>query len=560
MLLQLTGRSGADEGGRASYLARMRASRWLVVAGAGLALAVTAAALWGAGQSRPHPNVLIVLWDTVRADRMSLYGYGRPTTPRLDQFAQQAAVYERATSPGMWTLNTHAAMFTGLYESSHGARPSWRWLDQRHTTLAELARAAGYDTFLFSANLIASPMTNLTQGFDTVHTAFPRDGEPKGRYIKAAKQAARRKRIEQDASTEISPMFAGRRDDEWDKSVFKDAAPVAHQALVDWLGERQEPERPFFAYLNLMEAHSPRIPSLSARRRVADEATIETALATDLSLFAANEYIIGRRDYTPEQLAAIGATYDAALVDLDDATGDLLDDLRGRGMLEDTVVVVVADHGEHLGEHRFFEHRWSMYEPLLHVPLVIWYPEKIPAGRISERVNTIDLYATLVELAGLDSLGPTFSTSLVGRERWDPYVFSQMLDPFASQLQSVQDAYPDDDLSRWARTYCAIYEGDHKLIVSSDGQHELYDLAQDRGELTNRLEQDTARRDALLGALDRFEEALPQYDPGLRAPQDKPRRAVSEEKAMLELLGYVDGEAQAPLRDFCGRRSETKKP
>jgi arylsulfatase A-like enzyme len=560
MLLQLTYLRGADEGERASYLAGMRASRWLVAAGAGLALVVTAAALWGSGQRRSHPNVLIVLWDTVRADRMSLYGYSRPTTPRLDQFAEQAAVYERATAPGMWTLNTHAAMFTGLYETTHGARPAWRWLDQHHTTLAELARGAGYDTFLFSSNLIASPMTNLTQGFDTIHTAFPRDGAQKGRYMKAARQATRQKLLEQDASTELSPLFAGRRDDEWEKSVFKDAAPVAHQALIDWLGERQDSSRPFFAYLNLMEAHSPRIPSLSARRRVADEATLQTAMATDFSLFAANEYIIGRREYSPEQLGAIGATYDASIVDLDDATGDLLDDLRGRGLLEDTVVVVVADHGEHLGEHRFFEHRWSMYEPLLHVPLVIWYPEKMPAGRVSERVNTIDLYATLVELAGLEEVGPTFSTSLVDRRRFDPFVFSQMLDPFASQLQSVQDAYPDDDLSRWARTYCAVYEGDHKLVVSSDGQHELYDLAQDPGELTERSAQDAARRASLLQALDAFEEKLPAYDPGLRTPEDTPKRARSEEKAMLELLGYVVGEAQAPLRDFCGRRSGTEKP
>ena len=138
--------------------------------------------------SDDRPNVLIVVWDTVRADRMSLYGYGRPTTPKLDAWAKDAVVFERATSPGMWTLPSHASMFTGLRQTEHGAKPSWRWLDHRFDTLAELLDGAGYDTFAFSSNLIASPMTNLTQGFETVHTTYKRDGVPKGRYMQAARQ------------------------------------------------------------------------------------------------------------------------------------------------------------------------------------------------------------------------------------------------------------------------------------------------------------------------------------------------------------------------------------
>src|SRR5262245_31135909 len=112
-------------------------NRWLAIGAAVVAIAgvATAALVWPrSGASRP--NVLVGRRYTARADRMSLYCYGRPTTPRLDAFAKGGVVYDRATAPGMWTLNSHAAMFTGLYESSHGAKPSYRWLDGHYVTLA----------------------------------------------------------------------------------------------------------------------------------------------------------------------------------------------------------------------------------------------------------------------------------------------------------------------------------------------------------------------------------------------------------------------------------------
>ena len=112
------------------------------------------------------PNVLIILWDTVRADRMSLYGHDRPTTPKLDAFAADAAVFEHAISPGMWTLPTHASFFTGLPPQTHGANAAHRWLDDHNETLAERFDEAGWDTFAFSSNLVAGTLMNVTQGFD----------------------------------------------------------------------------------------------------------------------------------------------------------------------------------------------------------------------------------------------------------------------------------------------------------------------------------------------------------------------------------------------------------
>lgn len=515
-----------------------------------------------------RPNVLIVVWDTVRADRMSLYGHTRPTTPKLEAFAREAVVYERATAPGMWTLPSHASMFTGLRATTHGASASWRWLDHRFETLAETLGAAGYQSIALSSNLIASPMTNLTQGFDIVRTTFPQQNPravPKA-FTEGAKRATQAKLIARDRSTEISPGFGGSQADKWGKSVYKDAAPVLHQELMRFLDQRKE-TGPWFAYVNMMEAHSPRVPSLSARERLLTPEELELGLATDASLFALNEYIVGKREYTTEELAAIAGVYDASILDLDDATGALFDDLRARGVLDDTLVVLVADHGEALGEHQRFEHRWSVFEQLLHVPLVVRYPERFPAARVTDRVSTADVYATVLDVAGVTPPAELeTSHTLAGRTAYAPFVVTQMLDPFASQLASMQKAYPELDTSPWERTYCAIYEGAHKLIHPSDGEPMLFDVGADPAESHDLHAAEVATVDRLTKALGDWEASLVTYDPTQRTKRDGARgqkggkaqeaEMTPAECEQLKMLGYLSGDCDDVQpdrsRDRCG--------
>lgn len=557
----------------------------VVAAAAAVVCLVPAALLYGAGcgttpapppppdpvTAEPvvddRPDILFVLWDTTRADHLSLYGHPAPTTPRLDAFAREAAVYERATSRAMWTLPSHSAMFTGLAASTHQAEYHRFWLDGRHQTLAERLGASGYQTFAFSANPVVSSDTNLLQGFDVRESAYPSGkGAKRGRYSKAAKINSRRKLIPEDASTELSPAFKGNTDDKWGRSSYKDAAPVAHRAFEDFLAAR-DPNRPYFAYLNLMEAHSPRTPSLRSRHAVADAETVQASMTIDQSLFALNEYIVGKRDFTPAELKAIRAVYDASVRDLDEATGDLFDSLRAAGRLDHTVVIVVADHGEMLGEHRSFEHRYAVWDPLLHVPLLIRYPDRFPAGRVKERVSTADLFATVLDVAGLPVPDGVESRSLAGRTTFEPVVFAQMLDPFTSQLANIHEAYPQLSLEPWARTYCVAYEGAWQLIYGSDGDHHLFDLDSDPGQELDRLAADPERRERLIRALDAFERRLPPYEPSLADPPtpahermfgriDKSKAAPEgdDDDGQLALLGYTEGDVGMPLHheEYCG--------
>lgn len=515
---------------------------WAVSTAVGVAALLAAATLLWPRPEPTRPNVLLVVWDTVRADHLSLYGYGRPTTPKLEAWAADATVYERAWSPAMWTLPSHAAMFTGLPASSHGAHGGHRWLDERYETLAETLHDAGYDTAALSSNVFASPMANLTQGFQAVQTSYPRRKGEDRALVEAARRHSGRKRIERDASSEISPAFTGDRRDGWSRAAFKDAAPVLVDALFGWLDDRAEPERPWFAFLNLMEAHTPRIPSEAARAALLEPDVLERGLQTDASLFAFNEYIVGRRTYSEPELEAIRGVYDATLRELDDATAALIDRLEARGDLDDTVVILVSDHGESLGEHGLFEHRYGVWETLLHVPLVVRWPGRAPAGRVAEPVSTLDVYATVLDAAEVPAPRQTPSRSLLGRQPHAPVLFAEMIDPFIAPLRHALRAHPDVDPTPFARSYAVVREGADKLIVASDGGRLLFDLHADPGELRDRSEAEPDRVRALEEAHAAWLERQVPYDPAGATERDRKgakARSMGTQQ-MLEALGYAE--------------------
>ena len=204
------------------------------------------------------PNILWILWDTVRADHLSVYGYEKPTTPYLRRWAEQGRVYRNCLSPAPWTVPSHASMFTGLLPSEHGASNDHRWLDSEFTTVAELLRDTGYQTFLWSANPHVSDKCNYDQGFDRAE--YPWDPQ----WRQAAFEAVKGKIPDHDRSSELGEVLAGDKIRGWE---IKASGSLAAQALLDWL-EQRDRNRPYFAFVNYMEAHRPYIPPETCRRRV----------------------------------------------------------------------------------------------------------------------------------------------------------------------------------------------------------------------------------------------------------------------------------------------------
>lgn len=479
------------------------------------------------------PNLLWVVWDTVRADRTGLYGHAPPTTPRLDAWAAEGRVFDDAISPAGYTLPAHASMFTGLLPSEHCTDNDNQRLDDRFETLAERLDAAGWRTFLFSANphVTASPSRNLAQGFATTEHPWSE------RWAGEALRLTREKISPDDHSSELPDRLESGALTAW---TLKASGELAQRAVIEWL-ESTDSERPWFVFVNYMEAHRPLIPPRRYRELMLEPAAVERSYAVDRSWLPMWEYTFGLRDYTRAELATTRATYDAALRQLDDLFADLLAALDERGFLEDTVVVLTSDHGELLGEHHMLDHQYALHEPLLRVPLVIHAPGRVEPGREERPVSTLDLFPTLLGLLGLSAPDDGTARDLLAP---DPERRRIAEDPSGARvgLAQVLAAHPGWDPSRFRRSQRALLDGGWKYLWTSDGRDALYDLRADPGELRDRSAEDPERAAQLRAALEAELSALSRCAPtGERGPELSP-----EEASLLRELGYVAPEEREP--------------
>lgn len=428
------------------------------------------------------PNVVLIVMDTTRADRCSVNGYDRPTTPALEALAREGVAYRNAFGPAGWTGPAHASLFTGLVPARHGyLRGVKSFLGEEATTLAERLAALGYRTAAFSNNETVGPEFGLAQGFE-----------------------------------HFVPLYEdAERPYPW--------APATHLAAVEWAAARHAAGEPFFLFVNDMEAHFPYSPPAKIADRFLPPGALPGALAaaratTIDELFAHNS---GARPLPADRLALLSDLYDAEIATLDREIGRLVETFRREGMLDETVFVVTADHGENLGEHGRVDHMFSLHRTIRHVPLVIRYPPAFPAGAVvDELVRLEDVLPTL-----LDVLGRPPEPGLDGRSlRHDlPGRISTgemgVMDHFVRRME--RDFPLPFDSRPLLLSWQSVTDGRLELLRTSDGVEELYDLAADPQE----------RRD-LAGAADRAEELarmralLPEGNgPAAPAPDEPPGRS-----------------------------------
>ncbi len=300
------------------------------------------------------PNVVLIVLDAVRSANLSAYGYAEPTTPVLGRVAREGVLFERAIATAPWTLPSHAGMFTGLNPGELHA--DWKVpFTRRVPTLAELLRDRGWETGLFAANYwYLTWESGLGRGFTHVDD-----------YKLSLREIARSNIFLQALGGDAlinrtSPwMFYAhdRRD-----------APEMVDRFLGW--QRQTGARPFFAFINLLDAHEPyHAPAQLRARFAAPTKTMDVA------------------------------DYDAAIAGMDGQIGRLVDSLRSRGVLDRTLLVVTSDHGQMLGEHGLAWHGNSEYLHVLQVPLIVRFPGKVPAGkRVRGIVSLRDLAPTILDI------------------------------------------------------------------------------------------------------------------------------------------------------------------
>ncbi len=426
-------------------------------------------------------NVLLIVWDTVRTGNLSLYGYNRPTTPNLERLSRRGVRFDMAFSTSSWTLPAHASLFTGRWPHEVGV--DWKSpVRDDVPTLAEYLAAQGFDTAGFVANLdYCNRETGLARGF-AHYEDFPLDA-----YDIFNRYTAFGSRIDvSDSACLLSGLLkrlTGRFYDVVPRSKeHVKNAPAVDRAFLAWLSGRQGRQRPFFAFLNFNDAHTPyevpdrSVPGFGLRPTSAwDRLTLNRWNTIDKATFS----------YHDVRLAI--DLYDDCIAYLDRRLDLLLQALQERGVLEDTLVIVASDHGEHLGDHILFFHGCSLYRQLVQVPLVIVNPGKVPAGRvISEPVGLRDIPATVVDLLDLGHDTPFPGRSLARFWSSDagkaaaPLVDPLLMETGKPMLLTNQGREP---VAKGPMS--ALVSGGMHYIRSGDGFEELYVLRTDPEERIN---------------------------------------------------------------------------
>jgi arylsulfatase A-like enzyme len=422
------------------------------------------------------PDVILVSLDTTRADHLSTYGYARETSPALTAFAADALLFTQGRSPAAWTLPGHASVFTGQYPSRHGAHLAGAWLSgesidgrrqvafplaKEAVTLTEALRDRGYATGAFVANFSYLYRDwGLAQGF--------------GRYEDAPGLLLRQVPHVVRFAQRFRPGFC--------LKPYRSADEI-NAAALKWLDQAPK-GRPAFVFLNYMEPHQPWLaePPYDIWSR-------ELPYARRLS--EKNLYTHAIKHLTDEEQTFIQANYDGQVRQMDDAFGELIAGLKARGRYENALIVVFSDHGELLGEHGHMGHIGRMlYEPLLHVPLIVKEPgAERRRGRDDRLVQLVDVLPTILHAAGAP-----LPANVQGERLPDvthPSIAEEDVNPFLVARYGV--AYD--------RGVRVLYDGSYKLITTTRGERMLFDLAADPGETNNLATVEPERTAALVRRL-----------------------------------------------------------
>ena len=432
---------------------------------------------------RGTPNVLVIVWDAVRAQNLSVYGYSRPTTPVLSALAATGVAFDQAIATAPYTLPTHASLFTGMWP--HQFRASWEHpLDTSMPTLAEALGSRGYRTGAFSANhILVTWEYGLLRGFSRAQDFVLSRGEL------ARSSGLIKWGMEFD--------FV-RRALRWYDVPGRRSAPDIRASFLEWADA--DTTRPFFAFLNVYDAHDPYLPPAPYDTMFAPPGIG----AAEHQRAKANSIAV-RRQLSRADISRQIDLYDGAIAYADQDLGKLVASLKQRGILDNTLLVVLGDHGESFGEHGVHTHGNDVFAEAIHVPMVFVMPGKVPAGvRVTGVTSVRDIPATIAELLGVAGAGwPLQGTSL--SRFWGTDTLARARgDTVLSEV---------DYLPRGGEAWFPVRRGNvrsllawpYQVITVKDST-ELFDRAVDPGE-QNDLARSPAHavvRDSLTAALKRW--------------------------------------------------------
>jgi len=426
------------------------------------------------------PNVMLITLDTTRADRLHCYGYSRATSPHLDALAADGTLFERAIAQSAATPISHASILTGLNPYQHGVRVIYAkggcQLPERVETLATMLRTGGWQTGAFVSSFTVSSFYGFDRGFDLFD-------EP----LSAAPNAVMQERD--------GGGFT------WNRRTNQRRSDETTGAALAWL---RRVKRPFFLWAHYWDPH--------------DDVLVPPGDV--LSRFPAT-------DSRPR--AADRALYDAEIFYMDRQLGRMIQFLKDTGEYDNTLFVVVADHGQGLGDHGWWHHR-ILYQEQIRVPLIVRLPQHDGAPRIADCVRTIDIVPTVLDALGQKAVvkleGASLLPLMAGQAAPQRLAYADALNLYDLNARLIEHR-PQDDL-----VYCAT-DGRWKLVhrPRHPDRHELFDLRLDPGERLNLYSPTHPEARRLKAALDRWDGYV---DEGFEQGYD------AEVIDALRSLGYID--------------------
>ena len=350
--------------------------------------------------------------DTVRADRLSLYGYRRPTSPTLERLAKRGIRFDEARATAPWTLPSHASLFTGRWP--HELDVNWNTrLGTKFPTLAEYLGSCGYATAGFVANVqYCSSEFGLDRGFTHYEDYVLEPMTPlRMCYLgNLALQAAFHLGRTLSATLGANPFLPHKDSTVWRilTSDPKIDAGSINREFLDWLSRRREPSTSVLRLPQLLRRPYAYTCSLRAPRTASGGPRRPKPMSRSWSIGSTWT----SSGCPPYYRNLARDCYDSCLGYLDEQLGELFDELKRRGVLDRTLVIVTSDHGEGLGEHDLFFHGESLYRTEIRVPLLIVLPGQDQSVNVSETISLRDLPATIVDLAGQGTRAPFPGRSL----------------------------------------------------------------------------------------------------------------------------------------------------
>jgi len=513
-----------------------------------------------------QPNILLIILDTQRRDRLSLYGHEIETSPNFDAFAQDAAIFQRAIAPAQWTIPAHASMFTGQYVSTHQLTQTFQRLSPAYPTLAEILQLADYHTVAFCNNPLLGVLDHgLQRGFDAFYNYA---GASPNRPVDTTRSPVRRqmvswfRRLAQQVTNQFATNdwlfrvslnpFVGA---VWTRFVnFKGDTERSIDDFVDYWGQHHAggTQKPIFAFVNLMGTHTPYRPPATYLDQVAPGLRHNKSVSRFMARHNADAAEWLSPDDPPLQdwqRHTLDAFYNAEIVYQDKHLGRLLNYLKRSGSLENTMVIIAADHGEGHGDHGFKGHSFVVYQELVHVPLIIRYPDQFPQGKqISKNISTrrifhtiLDITASTAPLAADDPNADVTGLSLVSALNGKPdsengVVFAEAFPPL-NLLKILNERKPEMvERLQLKQVRRGIYDGDHKLATIGNQTDSLFDVADDPGEEQNLAPDNPAVVDDLHNRINQFVRAA-QSSRSIGVDNGDVSDEVIEN---LRALGYID--------------------